>query len=99
MGNGNILFNLKSENKMSTIKELSKKNWEASGITVEEINAGSLQRIADATELMTGSYIRTQNDLEYYKRKLKESRGREDALIRRITSLKGVITKLKKKIQ
>jgi predicted nucleic acid-binding Zn-ribbon protein len=66
---------------------------------IEHINCGSLQRIADATERMAGNYTALQNELDRYKtyyRELSERLARRD---KTISSLKGQITKLKKKIQ
>jgi len=51
---------------MPNQREHSKQNW-ASGGSVEEINSGSLQRIADATEIMAQNYVTLQNDLKWYK--------------------------------
>lgn len=66
------------------------------GVSIEAINAGSLQRIADATELMARNYQQLQNDLDRYKRWYDEECERRKQLERRVNSLKGVITKLRK---
>jgi len=82
-------------------REASKQNWRlfsSNNIpTVEEINAGSLQRIADATELMASKYIQMEIDLSWYKKHFGE---RGDELKKRdklISSLRGVITRMKNK--
>ncbi|HEY3874798.1 MAG TPA: hypothetical protein VGM92_04945 [Candidatus Kapabacteria bacterium] len=52
---------------MSTFREHAKQNWTSSS-TTEHINAGSLQRIADATEKMAlnwGTLVRERD--QYYK--------------------------------
>lgn len=77
-------------------REHSKQNFE-SDKTVEHINAGSLQRIADATELMAKNYTNLQNDVDRYRGWYKEGREEIDRLNKRISGLKGVITKMKNK--
>lgn len=82
---------------MATQRENSKQEWKGYG-TLNDINAGSLQRIADATEKMAKNYVVLQNDLDNYK-KWWEDRGRAlDRLNRRISALKGQITKLRNKL-
>ncbi len=82
---------------MTTQRESSRKEW-ASGSTLEEINSGSLQRIADATEKMAASYDRIRNDRDMYKRWYESNRDRSERLERRISALRGVVTKLKKRL-
>jgi len=83
---------------MANLRELSKQNFEsANGNTLEAIGAGSLQRIADATELMAKNYLQLQTDRELYKRWYNESKAQKEKLYRQISALKGVITKLKKR--
>lgn len=79
-----------------TQREASKQNWDCRN-TVEDINSGSLQRIADATEKMAGNYIALQNDRDMYKRWYDQAREEKEKLYRKISALKGVITKLKTK--
>lgn len=84
---------------MADLKEVSKLNY---GITLqsatfEEIQTGALQRIADATELMAGNYVKLQKDKEMYERWYLECRERNLTLNRRISALQGVITKMKKR--
>ena len=79
---------------MANQREASKQNWECRN-TVEDINSGSLQRIADATELMSQNFIRLQNDRDMYKRWYDKEKEEKERLYRRVSALKGVITKLK----
>jgi len=83
---------------MSTFREASKGNWTSSNST-EHINAGSLQRIADALETVSENY----NALIADKKSAYESRDYwrtySEKLQRRIRGLRGVITKLKSKIK
>lgn len=81
---------------MATFKEASKQNWNSVNST-EHINAGSLQRIADATEKMAANYTAMQEDRDRYKSWYQESQADKAKLYRRISALQGVITKLKNK--
>lgn len=81
---------------MTNLREASKQNWNADR-SITDINAGSLQRIADATEKMAGNYISLQNDLERYKKWHSERSAEVISLGRVNKALRGVITKFKKK--
>jgi hypothetical protein len=78
-------------------REASKKDWAANGISMEEINSGSLQRIADATEKMAASYDSLRTDRDYWKAACERAREREAMKDFRIRSLRGVITRMKRK--
>ena len=80
---------------MATFKDSSKQSWTSAG-SVEHINAGSLQRIADAAEAMAKNHVQLQSELDRYKRHYEEQRDARYHAERRINSLKGVITRLKK---
>lgn len=80
---------------MEKLRESSKRGW-VSNKTIEHINAGSLQRIADATELMTKNYVDCQDTRDTYQRWYKEEQAKTQKLALRVAALKGVITKLKK---
>ena len=80
---------------MATFKDSSRQAW-TSTTSVEHINAGSLQRIANAAELMAGNFTHLQNDLARYKKWYLEKCESDRIANRRINSLKGVITRLKK---
>lgn len=81
---------------MKDTRELSRKNWNGEN-ALEAINTGSLQRIADATEKMASNYIQLQNDRDMYKRWYDCEKAEKEALYRKVSALKGVITKLKKR--
>lgn len=66
--------------------------------TFDRINTGSLQRIADATELMAKNYRQLLEDAAYYKERYNESLQTRKTMLRRISALKGVITKLQRRI-
>lgn len=76
-------------------RDASRQNWNCRN-TVEDINSGCLQRIADATEKMASNYTALQNDRDMYKRWYNQHREEKEGLYRKISALKGVITKLKK---
>lgn len=65
--------------------------------TLEQINSGSLQRIADATEAMAKNYTAMQEDRDRYKRWYEDQRAITLRLSRRITAFRGVITRMKKR--
>ncbi len=79
---------------MADLREHSKQNWISKGC-LDQINAGSLQRIADATELMAKNYQQLLTDIERYKIYQKENLDQIDSLDRRISAYKAVITRLK----
>ncbi len=82
-----------------TLRQESKKDWNPASFntaTRDEINCGSLQRIADACELMARRY----QDLIAERDRLKTSRDIWEERARRrerqIIALRGVVTRLKK---
>lgn len=83
---------------MANLREISKQEFiSATGNTNEAISTGSLQRIADATELMARNYLELQKERDNYKKGYYEKREQIEKLYRQISALKGVITKLKNK--
>lgn len=80
-------------------REQSKKKWDTHLSNFEALNCGSLQRIADATELMAINHINLQNELDRYKMWYNEERECTQRMARTISAQKGVITKLKNKLQ
>ena len=83
---------------MANLRELSKQNFTINdGKTIEHLNSGSLQRIADATELMARRYTEVIDSANYYKGRYNQKCENEIKLEKKISALKGVITKLKKK--
>lgn len=79
---------------MSTLRESSRREW--AGDTLEAINAGSLQRIADATEKMAASYDALRADRDYWKGRAGSRADEIRYLVHVIRSLRGVITRLKR---
>ena len=80
---------------MANIREQSRQNWNGDG-TIEAINSGSLQRIADATELMATKYRQMAKDLEWYTKAYREKRDDNERLRRSNAALRGVIKRMKK---
>lgn len=77
----------------------SKKNWHHSGDTSkDDIKTGSLQRIADATELMAKDYQKLISERDYYKRCYESEKNCSRRLNRSNTALRAWITRLKKKL-
>lgn len=89
---------------MANQREASKQNWTSSD-TIEDINSGCLQRIADATELIAKNYTQLLKDIEShkadadkYKRLFLEQLEVRSKIYKRISAYQGVITKQKKLI-
>ena len=78
-----------------TQREESRQNWIGKN-TVESVNAGSLQRIADAVETMAKSYNDLREESEKYQRWYRTERASSKRANSRISALQGVITKMKK---
>lgn len=84
---------------MATLREASKGNWNTDikgSATDLEIQSGSLQRIADACELMAKNYFMLISERDDYQKRYSEQREKNGRLYRRIAALHGVITKLKR---
>lgn len=80
---------------MPNMRDESRKNWEA-GNSLEVINAGSLQRIADATEAMAKSYTALRSHADW----LEQDRKRLQATIERLNhsnaALRGHLKRIKR---
>lgn len=79
---------------MSTLKDISKQTWTGTN-KIEEINAGSFQRIADATEKMASSYDALREERDRWKRWAEDYHQRIKRLERSRSALRGVITRIK----
>lgn len=79
-----------------TLRDHSRTQYVNSEPTNENINAGSLQRIADACERMAGNYVQMQNELERYRRYYDEKQKKIATLEKKNATLRGVINRLKK---
>lgn len=80
-------------------KEASRSTWSTqTGISasMDEIKSGSLQRIADACELMANNHAQLIADRDMYERWYREEQKYRQGLEFKVRSLRGVITKLKR---
>lgn len=85
--------------KHRSYRDESRANWgttSESPLTLEQINAGALLRIADAAELMVRRHTELIAQRDYYKGRAEAEAGYARTLGRRVAALKGQITKLKK---
>ncbi len=80
---------------MSTLRNSSKQEW-TGGATIEQINAGSLQRIADATEKMALNYDTLIRERDQYKKRYQERNETIKHLRGTIAALKAWNTRRKK---
>lgn len=80
-------------------REFSRREWSTAN-TLDSVNAGSLQRIADATENMAAGWIALTADRDRYKSSYEDERDHYRAYRKKadaqIRALKGVIAKMKK---
>jgi hypothetical protein len=79
-------------------RELSKENWGHDN-SIESINAGSFQRIADASELMAKNHREMQASIESMEIANKNLRKRNEDLWISNYHLRGHITRLKNKLK
>ena len=56
-----------------------------------------MQRMASSLEKIAGDRVALERDRDYYKRRFEEAQACSERLWRRVTALKGVITRLKKR--
>lgn len=81
-------------------REVAKREWDAATPpTFDAISAGALQRIADATETMAKRYQELIDERDRYKEMYHRALSRRIGRDRQIAALRGVITKLKKKLE
>lgn len=85
---------------MAELRSASKAQYDSAGTpSLDQINCGSLQRIADAAEVMARRYVDLLKDVEQYRRWWNEERQTSAALARSNSALRGQITKLKKQLE
>lgn len=65
-------------------------------LSVEELKAGALLRIADATELMAKRYSELIDSRDSWERTARSRQARIETLQRRNAALRGHITRIKK---
>jgi uncharacterized protein Yka (UPF0111/DUF47 family) len=79
-------------------REASRKEW-TSKDNFDGINSGSLQRIADACEKMAASYDQMRESRDRYEQMYERMRDSVDNRDRTIAALRGVITRMKRKVE
>ena len=80
---------------MADFREDSRKRWN-SNTSIEHINAGSLQRIADAVELSCKDREKLERDYAYIRKARDLAQERADRLARSNAALRGVIKRMKR---
>lgn len=80
------------------LRDISKQGWTGDG-SIENINAGSLQRIADATEIMATNYVQMQRDLDWYKRQYTEHQKTIKRLEHSRAGYKAALTKSRQRVR
>jgi len=76
-------------------REESRIEWTGS-TNVQSINSGSLQRIADACELIGKNYADLVRDRNLYECWYKQANERANRMERRVRALRGVITRMRR---
>lgn len=82
--------------------EESKKNYgrdESAAFSHDDLQLGCLQRIAKATETISQSYNKLIEERDLYKKLYGDERACTERLLRRISAMKGVITRLQRKVK
>jgi hypothetical protein len=91
--------NLRSTIFMATFTEESKRDVSrSSGATIDDLQLGCLQRIASATEAMSKNFLSMSSELDRYKRWYEDEKKRRAGIALSNRALRGVITRLKKKV-
>lgn len=67
--------------------------------TMDEIQLGVSQRMADSLERMEKPYLKLIDDLEWYRKRYRDQRDEIKTLNNRISALKGVVTRYKNKLK
>lgn len=83
-----------------SFKDESRKNWgisDNSELDRDQIQLGAILRIADATERMCLDREKLERDYQYMRKQRDRYRDLLDKERRRVTALKGVITRMKRK--
>jgi hypothetical protein len=81
------------------LREETKKEWNYSGEKPDrdELQLGALLRIADAAERVSRKYSDIETDRDWYKKRNRELKDTNKHLVRVISSLRGVITRMKRR--
>jgi len=83
---------------MPTHRSYSRTETTSNELSFEAINAGSLQRIADATEIMAKNHAQLIRERDQYERWYNQEHAKRKALERSITAYKANITRFRRQI-
>ncbi len=83
--------------KWASYRDDSRINWGSNcdGRTIEQINCGSLMRIADATEKMAQRHTELIRDRDFYEQRYRETIAECQRLARSNAALRGAMKRLK----
>lgn len=84
----------------TSYRQESKKDYgteSTAPINQDQLTMGCMLRIADAVEKMAMNHQQLINERDNYKRWYEDEKAEKEFLLKRISSLKGYITKLKNK--
>jgi len=84
---------------MGTFRENSRTAYTEEKVTHDGIRTGSLQRIADACELMAKDRAQLEKDLAFYKQTCRSQRDRINELLSEIKGLKISKSRFKNQIE
>lgn len=87
---------------MATLKELSRRNYTPKAgeqATLEQLNFGCLQRVAESVEIMTKDRVKLENDLKFYKENYRLIVEENNRLLKSISGYKAWHTRLSNKIK
>ncbi len=89
---------MSDKQKSTNLRDNSRLTYEPplSGMSLEAISTGCLQRIADAMEVIAQDYRTLLRERDYYKRELEAARERLKTQKRQIAAYKGQLRKIKK---
>lgn len=85
---------------MANFRESSKANWN-NGFdkpSTEQLTFGALQRIADAAEKVADNLITLMHERDKYKRWYEEQQKENKTLSKKLNAYKGIIKRLKARI-
>lgn len=94
----------KSMSEFKSFRKESKKDFGLfqninDNLNIEHIKIGCLLRIADAAENIAINYTKLQNDYNYVKERKDYYQEKYYEMQRKVSALKGVITKMRKSIK
>jgi hypothetical protein len=89
--------------KTTSYRDGSRDNWgritdDQGSLSIEQIQTGAFLRIADATEVMAKRYTELIEQRDRYEKFYRHEQRQNEHLKRRLVSLRGYVTRLKKKV-